>query len=191
MMIHEVTAKVGKHKKRKRVGRGIGSGHGKTCGRGHKGAGSRAGATGSIRASREGGQMPWFRRVPKRGFGNSLFRRDYKTVNIGAIDARFESGAEVNPEALVRVGLVHDLATPVKILGEGELTKKLSVTAAAFSKAARQKIEDAGGAVKIEGGYKARPPRRKSGKAAAAKPAKSAKPAEAQAAQADDKPADE
>lgn len=147
MMIHEVTEKVGKHKRRKRVGRGPGSGLGKTCGRGHKGAKSRAGASGSIRASSEGGQMPWFRRIPKRGFSNAQFRKEYRIVNIKAMDARFDDGAEITPEALVEVGLIKDAKLPVKVLGEGETSKKFTVTAAMFSRAAAEKIEKAGGKV--------------------------------------------
>jgi len=147
MMIHEITSVVGKNKRRKRVGRGMSSGHGKTCGRGHKGAGSRSGFGGSIRASREGGQMPLFRRIPKRGFSNARFRKDYSIVNINALDARFEDGAEVNAEMLVKVGLVRDPKKPVKVLGFGETKKKFNVTAAKFSEAAKQKITDAGGSV--------------------------------------------
>ncbi len=149
MMIHEITVKVGAHKKRKRIGRGIGSGHGKTSGRGTKGAGSRSGWTGSIRASREGGQMPLFRRIPKRGFSNFKFRVEYAVVNLKALADYFEAGAQVNPQALLKAGLVGDLRLPIKILGEGELTKKLDVTAAAFSKAAMDKIAKAGGTATI------------------------------------------
>lgn len=149
MMIHEITEKVGAHKKRKRVGRGIGSGHGKTAGRGHNGAGSRSGATGSIRAGREGGQMPLFRRVAKRGFSNANFKTLYSVVNIHAIDSRFEDGAEVNPDMLVKVGLIRDTKLPVKVLGTGETTKKLQVTAAAFSSSAQEKITKAGGSVNV------------------------------------------
>lgn len=149
MMIHEVTKQVGKYKKRKRVGRGIGSGTGKTAGRGTKGAGARSGFGGSIRASREGGQMPLFRRVPKRGFSNFHFAKNFAVINIKALEARFESGATVNPEALVKAGLLANARTPVKILGEGELTKKLTVVAAAFSETAKQKITSAGGAAEI------------------------------------------
>jgi large subunit ribosomal protein L15 len=145
MMIHEVTEKAGKHKKRKRIGRGIGSGHGKTAGRGHKGAGSRSGAGGSMRASREGGQMPLFRRVPKRGFSNVNFATVYAAVNVKLLEARFEDGAQVTAESLVGAGLIPNTKLPVKILGEGSLTKKLNVKAAAYSAAAKQKIEAAGG----------------------------------------------
>jgi large subunit ribosomal protein L15 len=149
MMIHEITEKVGKHKKRKRVGRGPGSGSGKTCGRGHNGAGSRSGATGSIRASREGGQNPLFRRVAKRGFSNVLFKKQFSVVNISALDARFDDGAEVNAQMLVKVGLIRDDKLPVKVLGKGEITKKLSVTAASFSKSAQEKITQAGGSATV------------------------------------------
>lgn len=151
MMIHEVTVKVGAHKKRKRIGRGIGSGHGKTSGRGTKGAGSRSGWTGSIRASREGGQMPLFRRVPKRGFSNFNFRTEYAVVNIKALAARFGEGAQITPEALVKAGLIPNTRTPVKILGDGELSKKLNVTAAAFTKSASEKIAKAGGTATVAG----------------------------------------
>lgn len=151
MMIHEITPQAGAYKKRKRIGRGIGSGHGKTSGRGHKGAGSRSGATGSIRASREGGQMPFFRRIAKRGFSNAQFTTVYAVVNVQALDARFADGAEVTPETLAQVGLIRDTKLPVKVLGTGETTKKLKVTAAAFSKAAVEKLEKAGGTATVAG----------------------------------------
>lgn len=147
MMIHEVTELVGAHKRRKRLGRGTASGHGKTCGRGHKGAGARSGWGGSIRAGREGGQMPFFRRIPKRGFSNARFMKHFAIVNIQALEARFQDGAEVNAEMLVKVGLIPDTKLPVKVLGEGELTKKLNVTAAIFSGSAAEKITKAGGSV--------------------------------------------
>jgi len=197
MMIHEITEQVGKHKKRKRVGRGTGSGHGKTCGRGHKGAGSRSGFSGSIRASREGGQIPLFRRLPKRGFSNALFRKHYKIVNLQAIDARFDDGADVTPETLVRVGLIRETRTPVKILGQGQTSKKLIVKVASVSKSAQAKIEKAGGSVTVT-----EAPKQKSKAAAApaksqakpeAKAAKQDQPAEAEKPQApakQDKPAD-
>ena len=149
MMIHELTAKTGKDKKGRRVGRGIGSGRGKTSGRGVKGAGSRSGWSGSIRSSREGGQVPFFRRIPKRGFSNFKFRTTYAVINIKALDARFEDGAEVNPDMLVKVGLIPDTKLPVKVLGEGATTKKLLVTAAAFSKTAQTKITQAGGTATV------------------------------------------
>jgi large subunit ribosomal protein L15 len=143
MMIHEITEKVGSHKKRKRVGRGPGSGLGKTCGRGHKGAGSRSGY--SRKAAHEGGQMAFFRRIPKRGFTNAMFRTDYAIVNIQDLAKRFEDGAEVNPDMLVKAGLIRNTKDPVKVLGQGDLTKKLTVTAAKFSESAKAKITAAGG----------------------------------------------
>ena len=149
MMIHDITVLVGKHKKKKRIGRGIGSGHGKTSGRGHKGAGSRSGWGGSIAPGYEGGQMPLFRRIPKRGFSNARFKKVFAVVNLRSIEARFENGAQVNPETLKKAGLIPSVLTPVKILGEGDLTKKFNVTAAAFSQAAGDKIAKAGGAIQI------------------------------------------
>jgi len=146
MMIHEITEKVGKHKKRKRIGRGPGSGNGKTAGRGHKGAKSRSGWSGSQVPGFEGGQMPYFRRIPKRGFNNAMFAKRFAIINLRFLEERFEDGAEVNPEMLVKVGLLHDTKSPVKILGSGELTKKVSVAAHKFSESARKKIEAAGGA---------------------------------------------
>ncbi|HCD30951.1 MAG TPA: 50S ribosomal protein L15 [Phycisphaerales bacterium] len=145
MMIHEITEKVGRHKKRKRVGRGPGSGLGKTCGRGHKGAGSRAGY--SKKAAHEGGQMAFFRRIPKRGFTNSMFRTDYAIVNIQDLAMRFEDGGEVNPDMLVKAGLIRNSKDPVKVLDQGELSIKLNVTAAKFSESAKAKITAAGGSV--------------------------------------------
>lgn len=147
MMIHDVTEKAGKYKKRKRVGRGPGSGRGKTCGRGHKGAGSRSGF--SHRGSFEGGQMPLFRRVPKRGFSNVQFRTEYAIINVKALDARFNDGDEVTADTLVQAGLIRSTKLPVKVLGEGDTSKKLKVTAAKFSAAAREKIEKAGGSVTV------------------------------------------
>ncbi len=147
MMIHEVTQIAGAHKRRKRIGRGVGSGHGKTAGRGHKGAGSRAGY--SHRAAHEGGQMPLFRRIPKRGFGNSMFMTQYAIVNIQALDARFDDGQDVNGESLCKVGLIRNAKLKVKVLGQGETTKKLTVTASAFSASARDKITKAGGSATV------------------------------------------
>lgn len=149
MMIHEITEKVGAHKRRKRIGRGIGSGHGKTAGRGHKGARSRAGFGGSQHAGFEGGQMPLFRRIPKRGFTNAMFKVTYNAINIKSLEARFEDGADITPETLKAAGLIGNTKKPVKILGEGDLTKKLNVTAAAFSKSASEKITAAGGSATV------------------------------------------
>ena len=143
MMIHEITEKVGRFKARKRVGRGEGSGNGKTAGRGHKGAKSRAGY--SRRASYEGGQLPWFQRFPKRGFSNAAFKKHYHVVNLKVIEERFDDGAAIDLESLAAIRLIRDTQLPLKILGEGELTKKFTVTAAKFSSSARKKIEAAGG----------------------------------------------
>lgn len=145
MMIHEITEKVGRNKSRKRIGRGHGAGSGKTAGRGHKGAKSRSGF--SHRAYFEGGQMPFARRIPKRGFTNHAFKQMFHIVNVKALEARFESGETVTPAELVRVGLIRDTSLPVKVLGEGDLTVKLDVTATKFSASARKKIESAGGSV--------------------------------------------
>jgi large subunit ribosomal protein L15 len=148
-MIHEITSLVGRHRRRRRIGRGPGSGHGKTSGRGHKGAGSRAGWTGSVRATYEGGQTPYFRRIPKRGFSNVRFRTEYAIVNVKGLQDRFDDGAEVNPDMLVKAGLIPKADMPVKILGDGELSKKLTVTVNRCSTAAQQKIESAGGSVSL------------------------------------------
>ena len=144
MMIHDITEKAGRYKRRKRIGRGPGSGTGKTAGRGHKGAHSRAGHSRKI--GHEGGQTPFFMRIRKVGFSNFQFANNYAIVNLGAIAKAFEDGAEVNPALLVKHGLVRDLKLPVKVLAQGELhNKKLSVTAAKFSASAKAKLEAAGG----------------------------------------------
>jgi len=148
MMIHEITKDAGKHKARKRVGRGPGSGNGKTAGRGHKGAHSRSGFARKL--GHEGGQMPWHMRLPKRGFSNARFRTAYAIVNLRAIEARFEAGETADPAALVGRGLVRR-GMPIKVLGAGELTKKVTVKAAAFSESAKQKIESAGGEAIVDG----------------------------------------
>jgi len=133
------------YKKRKRVGRGPGSGVGKTCGRGHKGQKSRSGY--SRRYGFEGGQMPLIRRIPKRGFTN-IFKKEYKVVNLDVLD-RFESGSVVNPSVLYEKKIIKGKNSLVKILGNEELTKSLVVEAHKFSKSAKAKIEDAGGTVKV------------------------------------------
>jgi large subunit ribosomal protein L15 len=146
MLNHEITSKVGSHKRRRRVGRGIGSGQGKTCGRGHKGAGSRAG---SVAATvYEGGQMPLFRRLPKRGFNNSKFATRCEIVNICQLE-RFEDGASISVEQLSDAGLVGSVESRVKILGKGDLTRKLQVRAHKFSKSAEEKIAASGGTAKV------------------------------------------
>ncbi len=145
MMIHEITQEVGRYPNRKRLGRGDGSGQGGTAGRGHKGAKSRSGW--KRRASYEGGQMPLFRRIPKRGFSNFRFQKHFVLVNIRDLDAACENGADVTLESLAKLGLVRDTSLPLKVLGEGEISKKLNVTAAKFSASAKKKIEAAGGTV--------------------------------------------
>ena len=146
MLNHEITSVVGKHTRRRRVGRGSGSGHGKTCGRGHKGAGSRAGST-SV-SLYEGGQMPLFRRLPKRGFNNYNFANRCEIVNVCQLE-RFEDGAIVGVEQLSGAGLIDGIKSKVKILGKGDLTKKLQITAHKFSRNAEQKIAASGGIVKL------------------------------------------
>ncbi len=146
MLNHEITSLVGKHKARKRVGRGTGTGRGKTCGRGHKGSRSRSGA--SSMSLYEGGQMPLFRRLPKRGFSNYKFQTRYEIINISQLE-RFDEGTNVGIEQLSNAGLIDSLKNKVKILGDGELTKKLQVTAHKFSKAAEQKIVASGGTAKV------------------------------------------
>jgi len=146
MLNYEITSVVGKHKARRRLGRGTGSGHGKTCGRGHKGSGSRAGS--SSRSLYEGGQMPLFRRLPKRGFSNYKFETRYEIVNVSQLE-RFDEGALVGMEELSDAGLINSLKNKVKILGDGELTKKLDVVAHKFSKTAEQKIMASGGTAKV------------------------------------------
>jgi large subunit ribosomal protein L15 len=148
MFIHQITSKVGKHKARKRIGRGSGTGHGKTCGRGTKGSRSRSGAY--LRSLYEGGQMPAFRRLPKRGFSNYEFATKFKTVDVSQLE-RFEDGADVGIQQLSNAGLVQSPVSKVKILGGGELTKKLQVTAHKFSKTAEQKIVGCGGTIKVIG----------------------------------------
>jgi len=146
MLNFKITSVAGKHKRRRRVGRGSGTGRGKTCGRGHKGSGSRAGASSLLLY--EGGQMPLFRRLPKRGFSNFKFETRYKIVNVSQLE-RFDEGATVGVEQLSSAGLIDSLKNKVKILGDGELTKKLQVTAHKFSKTAEQKIVASGGTAKI------------------------------------------
>ncbi len=138
MKLHELSPAPGSKHSRKRVGRGPGSGLGKTAGRGHKGGQSRAGYR--VRPGFEGGQMPLVRRVPKRGFTNE-FRVEYAVVNVGSLE---QLGKSINPDVLVEAGLVHK-GRMIKVLGNGEVNAALTVAAHRFSKAARQKIESAGG----------------------------------------------
>ena len=138
----------GANKKNKRVGRGIGSGHGKTATRGYKGQKSRAGS--SLRPGFEGGQMPLYRRLPKRGFTN-IFRKEYAIVNLDVLGG-FNAGATVDPQVLREKGIVRDLRDGLKILGNGELKHALIVRAHKFSKSAAEKIQKAGGSVEVISG---------------------------------------
>ena len=142
----QITSIAGKHKSRKRLGRGSGSGNGKTCGRGHKGSLSRSGADRS--GLREGGQIPIYRRMPKRGFSNVQFAQKYEIVNVSQLE-RFEDGSIVGLQQFSDVGLIDKSTSRVKILGGGALTKRLQVTAHKFSKAAEQKITGCGGTVQV------------------------------------------
>ncbi len=142
MELHNLSPAPGAKRPRKRVGRGPGSGNGKTAGRGHKGQKSRSGY--SRRYGFEGGQMPLVRRIPKRGFFN-VFRVDYQVVNLRDLDRLFSDGDEVNPTTLVEKGLIRRGPKPVKILATGDLSKKLSIVADKFSGSAKSKIEAAGG----------------------------------------------
>lgn len=142
MNLHDVNRGIKKHKKRLRIGRGSGSGRGKTAGRGHKGQGQLAGWT--AHPAFEGGQMPLSRRVPKRGF-NNRWALQVKSVNLGDLEQWFDSGAEVTPEALEAMGRVKGRYDVFKVLGDGELTKKLKISAHRFSKSALEKIKAAGG----------------------------------------------
>jgi large subunit ribosomal protein L15 len=149
MQLHDVHQGIHKNKKRKRIGRGTGSGHGKTAGKGHKGHSSRQGF--KYGALFEGGQITLARRVPKRGFTNGRFKRDYAIVNLDALDV-FDAGAVVDEEALRLKGIVkgrHD--DGVKILGDGEVKKALTVRAEKFSESAAKKLLDAGGKAEVIG----------------------------------------
>ncbi len=145
MKLNELSPALGSKKSRKRVGRGIGSGLGKTSGRGHKGQKSRSG--GGVRIGFEGGQMPLYRRLPKRGFKN-VFAKEYAEVNVETLN-RFEDGVTVSPVELIEAGVLKKTCDGVRVLGNGELTKKLTVVAHGFTKAAEEKITAAGGKVEV------------------------------------------
>ena len=145
MKLHHLRPPEGTKKNPKRVGRGTGSGHGKTSCRGQKGQKSRSG--GGVRPGFEGGQMPLARRLPKRGFKN-IFRVEYQVVNVSRLGG-FESGTEVNPEGLLAKRMIRKKGMPVKILGKGELTTALTLKVHAVSETARKKIEDAGGRIEL------------------------------------------
>ena len=147
MNIHDLSPAPGSRKKAKRLGQGIASGTGKTAGKGHKGHKARAG--GGVRPGFEGGQMPLARRVPKRGFNNARFAKEYQIVNVSSLDDKFEAGREVTAEELLRAGLIRSASLPVKILAKGELTRALTLKVDAVSGGARAKIEAAGGKVEV------------------------------------------
>ncbi len=145
MKLHELSPAAGSTKAPKRIGRGHGSGNGKTAGKGHKGQKARAGH--GMRPGFEGGQMPLQRRVPKRGF-NNIFAEEWVAINVAALEA-FEDGAVVNAAALVEQGIVKKADLPVKVLGNGKLTKKLTVQLNAYSASAAEKINAAGGKAEV------------------------------------------
>jgi large subunit ribosomal protein L15 len=146
MKLFELQPAPGSKRASYRKGRGAGSGNGKTAGKGHKGQNARAG--GGVRPGFEGGQMPIYRRIPKRGFNNKLFAKVYAEVNVSDLDL-FENGAVVTVEELKAKGLVKKVIDGVSVLGNGELTKKVTVKAARFSKSASEKIEAAGGKAEV------------------------------------------
>ena len=145
MKLHELKPTEGSRHERKRLGRGIGSGQGKTAGKGHKGQNARSG--GGVRIGFEGGQTPLFRRLPKRGFTN-FNRKEYAVVNLDALN-RFEEGTEVTPELLIESGVVSNEKAGIKILAKGNVEKKLIVKAHKFSSAAKEAIEAAGGTTEV------------------------------------------
>lgn len=145
MKLHELKPAEGSRKERKRLGRGIGSGQGKTAGKGHKGQNARSG--GGVRPGFEGGQTPLFRRLPKRGFTN-FSRKEYAVVNLDALN-RFEDGSEVTPELLIETGVVKNEKAGIKILAKGNVEKKLIVKAHKFSSAAKEAIAAAGGTTEV------------------------------------------
>ena len=145
MKLHELSPNPGSTRDVKRIGRGHGSGHGKTAGKGHKGQNARSG--GGVRPGFEGGQTTLARRIPKRGF-NNIFATEYAVVNVADLD-RFVDGTVVDTELLIASGLIKKELDGVKVLGNGELTKNLTVKAAAFSASAKEKIEKAGGKAEV------------------------------------------
>lgn len=147
MKLHELYPAAGATKEVKRIGRGHGSGHGKTAGKGHKGQWARSG--GGVRPGFEGGQTSLARRMPKRGF-NNIFATEYTVVNVADLEARFENGAVIDTGALIDAGLVTKVLDGVKVLGNGEVTKSFTVKAAKLSESAKAKIESAGGKAEVE-----------------------------------------
>ncbi|MBQ7836317.1 MAG: 50S ribosomal protein L15 [Clostridia bacterium] len=147
MKLHELSPAPGSVKSNYRKGRGPGSGNGKTAGKGHKGQNARSG--GGVRPGFEGGQLPLYRKLPKRGFKNR-FATHYAIVNVGTLNARYEDGATVTLADLMEKGVINKALDGLKVLGDGELTKKLTVEAAVFSATAKEKIEAAGGKTEVK-----------------------------------------
>ena len=146
MKLHELSPAEGSVRENFRKGRGAGSGNGKTAGKGHKGQNARSG--GGVRPGFEGGQLPLYRKLPKRGFNNYRFGKTYAVVNVETLN-KFDNGEVVDSAALLSQGIINSVYDGVKILGEGELTKKLTVKAAVFSASAKEKIEAAGGKTEV------------------------------------------
>ena len=146
MKLHELHPAEGSVKNRKRIGRGPGSGTGKTAGKGHKGQNARSG--GGVRPGFEGGQIPLFRRLPKRGFSNAMFKHEYAVINLSDLN-RFNDGDVVTPELLKEMGIIKKQLCGVKVLGNGTLEKKVTVKAHKFSESAKEKIETSGGKVEV------------------------------------------
>ena len=147
MRLHELAPNPGSHQRKKRVGCGESSGHGKTSGRGHKGQKSRAGA--AIRNGFEGGQMPLYRRIPRKGFNNKRFRDVVAVVNLSTLEERFETGVTIDAELLTSSGLINRRFDAIKVLGNGDVTKAFTLKVDAISASAKEKIEKAGGSVTL------------------------------------------
>ena len=146
MKLHELSPAEGSVKENFRKGRGAGSGNGKTAGKGHKGQNARSG--GGVRPGFEGGQLPLYRKLPKRGFNNFRFGKKYAIINVQSLN-NFNDGEVVDAQALLSAGIIHNVFDGVKVLGEGEIAKKLTVKAAIFSASAKEKIEAAGGKTEV------------------------------------------
>ena len=147
MKLHELSPAAGSSKEAWRKGRGHGSGNGKTAGKGHKGQNARSG--GGVRPGFEGGQIPLYRRLPKRGFTNDMFKKEYTIINVELLNDLFNDGDTVSIETLLEQGIVKNELCGLKVLGRGEITKKLTVKAAIFSGSAKEKIEAAGGKAEV------------------------------------------
>ena len=146
MKLHELSPAEGSVKENFRKGRGAGSGNGKTAGKGHKGQNARSG--GGVRPGFEGGQLPLYRKLPKRGFNNDRFGKQYTIVNVDALNG-FEDGSVVDADALLAAGVISKVLDGIKVLGEGEVSKKITVKAAVFSATAKEKIEAVGGKTEV------------------------------------------